>query len=519
MDTLIKKGKTLIILLQIVLALPECFGLYQLPIEILDNSSTTSSFTTIEYEPTLDYFAVGGYYGQTPIIGLYNNKNYFNRFVWLNIYDYDNIMTQINILIKSVQSETQANIDIVSCLLLRLDLQGQVNKTTIIQNIGMLKRSMINTLAIRPSNGDIYLLLSNLNQQGMVYVISNDLTQINQIHNINIKQGFYCSVKFDQTNDMAKVMGVLMPDDKLRYGLFYSVFQDNLASSYTQSGIYTNQLVQYQPIIPIIEQNLDYLAGCLEGTVSEMAIFGMFYIKTSTGALQILYRDVTSTYQQSGAFYCIGIRFASSSDITLFYQAKIGNNALIVFTTIKSYPLSGSQTSFFEFSECQSTPKSDFIRVNLIKTLYMKNGYIHLGFLIDKIGRQRAYLNYYLATEYLSLLSDSCILHPEGYTIIAQQYFDLSTSTYDKVQNDMNEFLRVITITNMLPYVSLWQDQINLTKNDKLVSQLLVKQERNPARLSSAIDCLIGMQCQIYQSNFTLSGQCSDAGTNRNYIT
>ncbi|CDW80835.1 UNKNOWN [Stylonychia lemnae] len=51
--------------------LPQCFGINQLPIEVDDGNTTNSKFTAMAYEDQIDYFAIGGVYGNHMITGLY----------------------------------------------------------------------------------------------------------------------------------------------------------------------------------------------------------------------------------------------------------------------------------------------------------------------------------------------------------------------------------------------------------------------------------------------------------------
>ncbi|CDW89568.1 UNKNOWN [Stylonychia lemnae] len=138
---------------------------------------------------------------------------------------------------------------------------------------------------------------------------------------------------------------------------------------------------------------------------------------------------------------------------------------------------------------------------------------------MDTSGRQRAYLDLQYHNNYSNLLTDLDPTMNNSFTIINLTEISLSTGMFDNIGSRLNKFPQIKAYNNLLPYVSLWQDQNQTTKNNKFVSQLSVKFDRYPALLPSAIDCYIGIQCHIYQANFSLFGNCADADQNRKYIT
>ncbi|CDW72510.1 UNKNOWN [Stylonychia lemnae] len=417
--------------------IPNCFGLSQLPVEIEDNSTTGSSFNIIEYESTLDYFAVGGFYGSRPLIGLYNNKENFNRFVWLNTYDYDQTtinltpLQQVETLVFSKQMHIIALIRTIkigdyeytdkgSLLVMRVDLQGLAEKTCYFDNYAIFRRPMINAISINQSNGDIYLLIVPVNQQGYLLVIKNDLSQITQFHSVNEYYAYYCSVYFYPQLNKAFAMGVWMPVQTNLFGIFVSIFDENLPSNYVQRAIKADNLQQYQVIIPLMEQNLGLLAGCFEGT-----------------------NNINDMQTQS-----------TLSEGILALESQLDDQIFLTFADLSD--------DLFAYQPNMLVPRQDDL--------------IYLGFSRDLSGRLRAYLNYFFHNSYLQLLTDIDPTLPHDYANMIITGFDLSTATFDIINTPPIKTPPIQAYQNLLPYVSLWHDYNSANKWEKMVSQLSVNQ-------------------------------------------
>ncbi|CDW71665.1 UNKNOWN [Stylonychia lemnae] len=333
-----------------------CLCFSQLPIELGDQDSPNSTFTAINYDSSLDYVAIGGTYDSYPMIGLYNNKDYFRNYV-----------------------------------LARIDFSGLTVSTGQLVEVGMFHKLQLNTMNVR-ADGQVYLISQDITEKGVIYVISRDLSTIIQKHMIDNKQIFFHSLYYYQTNQKLYLLGAQILPSGQSYSLFITNVLDSTPTGYLISAISSTELAQYQAIITFTAQSLGYLASCLESSLSLKPIFGLFVYNIAKDKIKLYYRETSSTFNQRG-FQCIGVRVLSTANIAAFYRARTEDKGSIVQINYQKDPFSDIVIFDGKIGEWgQYFSETNTLFASQFNYLQSTDDYFNFGYLQEYSGKQRAYL-------------------------------------------------------------------------------------------------------------------------------
>ncbi|CDW72643.1 UNKNOWN [Stylonychia lemnae] len=403
-----------------IIALPQCFGSKQLPIELTKDAGIFSKFTVLQYLDEYDYFAIGGVYGSDMIIGFYNNKVGFNRFMWLNSYNYapDQMFQPLLQQIQAIQFQSKLHII-----------------------------TLIRSEQIQKNNNEIEI----------------------------------------------PFLVLLMGFNKNGDGRF-NLFATGLANSdELLTNIYdSTSIVSYDVIIAQMAVRFNYAVGCLESQDSTQAFMGALIHQIGNSQSSLIFRNVSSSYAQRN-FECIGIKIAAKDDITLVYQSYY-EKADIFMAWLKQDPLSITG-EYFVYENQLRLNKPDSLTVYQFKYVQVIDDYFHLD---DYNPQYQVKQPYQAISLYYS-----------------EQFFGTKTilEALFTVKPD------IVEMKNLLPQVVLWSNQQVQGNDSILVSELPVQQYRIPKKLPLIIDCYLGMQCEMYFSNFTLKNSCFDEiGQNKKYF-
>ncbi|CDW80836.1 UNKNOWN [Stylonychia lemnae] len=242
--------------------------------------------------------------------------------------------------------------------------------------------------------------------------------------------------------------------DNNDFGLLFKSYQPAL--EFQTPIISANALVNYNVIIPLIEQSEGYIVACMESQGTANSILGMLIHYQQMNETLIFYKDASTSYFQKRGLACLGIRIAAKNDIWVLYQATIidGGDIFIIKIVQDPFPISSFQN----------------------RTLIEQHNTSNIG-------------------EYNQIESKFSSF-PEANTLF-------SSVVLNKIPN-------LYTYSNLLPYIKLWKNQSIAGNQTYYVSNLNVYQTRKPKILPQYIDCYLGVDCNFYYSIFTLSHMCKE---------
>ncbi|CDW73827.1 UNKNOWN [Stylonychia lemnae] len=428
-----------------------------------------------------------------------------NRFLWLNSYNFDSDQAnQIELdvvesvhfqksshiisLIRSKEIARTRQLSIRNYLLMRQDLQGGI------------------VLNIRQSDGAIFVILSDeieAGETGMLLKLSPNLIQILNYFTISSQGLTFTAIYQLELHQMILAMGISGIGNN-DFSYFIQEFDE--IGDFTITTYNAPQLVKYDIIITEIFEQDNLQVGCMQGRSSSHAIIGiLIHIFNSDNAVSLT-RDASSSQRK---FQCIGTKIAQKAEIQAVYIATNSEDSKILIVRIQQSSYEETQNHSVS-EESMHYLKNNSISIKQFKFVSVINDFIHLGHLNEYQGNKRAYMSL-LSPEnsYYSILnlneSFDFIYDYQKYSgSVAVEVKGISKN--DVIQNSP----KIKIIKNLLPYVVLWKNQSERNNNQLFVSQLPVQIERSPKLIEQNVDCILGVQCEIYFSIFSLKNQCRD---------
>ncbi|CDW71407.1 UNKNOWN [Stylonychia lemnae] len=319
----------------------------------------------------------------------------------------------------------------------------------------MVSQVSPNILGVRDLTGDIYILYTDLNELGVFCVIANDLSEIAILQNIEQINSIYNSMFIHQSSDLVLLMGTQITQDQ-QFAIFVVGFNKDQP---IMSGIYiqynASTLVNYDAIIPQMEEGQDYIVGCLESQAKNKPLLGMIIHQYFTENLMVIYRKPAETLR---SFQCLGLSVAKRDDIQIVYSSVLENEVKIIIAKIKKDPfdkITPFDNAIYEYFNIQK---------HTVNPKYFKyisndiNDFFHLGNIFATDNQQRAYFALLNSNTYFSITGNQDYGMNQIYNYLSQQSSFSGSGFF--VSQDPILRPKIQENQTILPYLRIWQEYL-----------------------------------------------------------